>query len=332
MKQNGKRDGGESQVKNIVLMEGLSSREYFWAENKNPRPVLEDIHLIIDKGEAWGITGRSHYEIKLLLEIMANIRSYDKGRCVLIERGMLRHKRVILKHVFYMGNSDMIYNNMNVLEFLMFAMDRFNSDKVALQEQIFEFMIQRGLGRICLTPNSLLTKEEKAVVTLIAAAYSDSVMIVFNFPQYDFDEILVEAIERISSFIRDRGKSLIIGTQNDLLIEKACSHTAFLLEGKILYQGNVEQLRLSYDKIEVIIRDKDIHSLQAQLTPLLAEYKLTVREDSLLISSLEDTACDPASIYKKIAEAGIVPEYMEVNPKTVYNAYEEIVLRHDLQK
>lgn len=332
MKQNVKQDAGETQIKNIVLMEGLSSSEHFWAEDMEPRPVLEDIHLLIDKGETWGITGRSVYETKLLLEIMANIRPYDKGRCVLIERGMLRHKRVILQHVFYLGNSDMLYNNMNVLEFLMFAMGRFDTDKVALQEQIFEFIIQMGLGRISLTPNSLLTKEEKAVVTLMAAAYSDCIMLVFNFPQYDFDEILIEAIARISSFIRHRGKSLIIGTQNHLLIEKACSHTAFLLKGKLIYQGTVEHLRFGYDKIAVIIRDKNIHRLQAQLSPLLTEYKVAVKEDSLHISSLEDTACDPAFIYKKIAEAGIVPEHMEVNSKTVHNAYEEIVLRHDLQK
>jgi len=332
MKHNGKQDTGETQVKNIMFMKDISSSEYFLYENKEQRRVLEDIDLLIKKSEAWGISGQSVFEIKLLLEIMANIRPYDRGRCILIERGMLRHKRVILRHVFYIGNSDMLYNNMNVLEFLMFAMNKSKVDKVELQDRIFEFIIDIGLGNISLTPNKMLTKEEKAIVTLIAAAYSDSIMIVFNFPGYEFDEVLIDAVAKIAMFIRDRGKSLIIGTQNSLLIEKACSHTAFIAAGRIIYQGTVENLRLSFDKIVIIIRDKHIHTILDRLAPLFPDHKLSIKDDSLLVSSLGEEACDPVCIYKKIAEAGIAPDYMEINPKTVHNAYEEIVLQHDLQK
>lgn len=332
MKHNGKQDTVEAQVENIVFMKDISSGEYFLYENKEQRRVLEDIDLLIKRAEAWGISGKSVFEIKLLLEIMANIRPYDKGKCVLIERGMLRHKRVILQHVFYIGNSDMLYNNMNVLEFLMFAVNKLKADKVEIQGRIFEFIIDIGLGNISLTPNKMLTKEEKAVVTLIAAAYSDSAMIVFNFPGYEFDEVLVNAIARISLLIRDRGKSLIIGTQNSLLIEKACSHTAFIADGRVIYQGTVESLRLGFDKVVAVIRDKDIHAILDKLVPLFPDHKLSLKDDSLLISSLGEEACDPGYIYKKIAEAGIVPDYMEINPKTVHNAYEEIVLQYDLQK
>jgi len=332
MKHNGKSDTREAQIENIVFMKDISSSEYFLYENNEKRHVLEDIDLLIKRTEAWGISGQSIFEIRLLLEIMANIRPYDKGSCILIERGMMRHKRVILRHVFYIGSSDMLYSNMNVLEFLMFAMNKLKVDKVELQDRIFEFIIDIGLGNISLTPNKMLTKEEKAVITLIAAAYSESIMIVFNFPGYEFDEVLVDAIVKISMLIRDRGKSLIIGTQNCPLIEKACSHTAFIADGRIIYRGTVESLRLSFDKILVIIRDKDINSIQDKLLPLLPDHRLSVKEGSLLIGSLGEETGDPGYIYKKIAEAGIVPDYMEINPKTVHNAYEEIVLQHDLQK
>lgn len=332
MEHNTKQDTRETQVENIVFMEDISSGEYFLRENEEPRRVLEDIDLLIKKGEAWGISGKSGFEIKLLLEIMANIRPYDTGRCILIERGMVRNKRIILRHVFYIGNSGMVYNNMNVLEFLMFAMNKFKGSRAELQERIFEFLIASGLDYIALTPNRLLTREEKAVVTLVAAAYSDSIMIVFNFPGYEFDEVLIEAIAKISMFIRDRGKSLIIGTQNSLLIEKACTHTAFIADGRIIYRGTVENLRLNFDKIVVIIRDKDIDTMMEQLAPLFSDCVLSIKDDSLLISSYGEEACDPGHIYKKIAEAGFTPGYMEINPKTVGNAYEEIVLGHDLQK
>jgi ABC-2 type transport system ATP-binding protein len=40
--------------------------------------------LLIKKAESWGVFGSSAFEIKLLLEIMANIRPYENGRCVLM--------------------------------------------------------------------------------------------------------------------------------------------------------------------------------------------------------------------------------------------------------
>lgn len=321
-----------AQFENVVLMENVSSCEYFLLDDNEKRPVLEGIDLLVRKGEAWGITGRSSYEIKLLLEIMANIRPYEKGRCVLIERGMLRRKRLILKHVFYICTSEMLYNNMNVLEFLVFAMKKLSRNTVELQHQLFEFIIDIGLGYLSLTLNKVLTKEERAVVTLIAAAYSDSAMIVFNFPDYDFNDVLVDAISKIALFAREKGKSLILGTKNSRLIEKACSHTAVIADGKIIFKGDVREFCVKYDNIAVVIRDKNLEYLQDVLLPLLAGHKLTIKDGSLLISTEDSRPDSPAYIFSKISEAGIFPEYMHINPKTVSNALEEIFARYDLQK
>lgn len=314
----------------VVVMETLSSVEHFLVGGERPRRVLDDITLLIRRAEAWGINGMSLFEIKLLLEIMANIRPYDRGKCVLIERGMMRRKRVILKHVFYIGSPNMLYNNMNVLEFLMFATAKFKINRVVLQEQIFELIISIGLGHLSLTPNHMLTKEEKAVITLIAAAYSDSLMIVFNFPEYVWDEVLINAIARITNFIRERGKTLIMATQNCLLIEKACSHTAIMKEGQLKYSGTVENFRLDFDKVEMIVQDKAAHAMMEKLTLLLPGYELVFKDDSLLISRKDSEVSDHSAIYKKIVESGFTPDSIEINPKTVQNAYEELMRQHDL--
>jgi len=126
---------------------------------------------------------------------------------------------------------------------------------------------------------------------------------------------------------------LMVGTQNCLLIEKACSHTAFIADGKLIYRGTVEDLRFAYDKVVIILRDKDIYYLMDRLALLLPEYRLSIKDEdgSLLISSRGSKADSPGYLYRKIVEAGIVPEHMEINPKTVCNGYEELILQYDLQ-
>lgn len=314
----------------VVLMEAVASVEHFMMGGVVSRRVLDDITLLIRRAEVWGINGTVLFEIKLLLEIMANIRPYDRGKCVLIERGMMRRKRVILKHVFYIGNSNMLYNNMNVLEFLMFITVKLKINKVELQEEIFELIIKVGLGHLSLTPNYLLTKEEKAVITLIAAAYSNSLMIVFNFPEYVWDEVLVNAIPKITNFIREKGKTLILATQNCFLIQKACTHTAIIKEGRMIYSGTVENFRFNFDKVEVIIRDKNVNIMSEKLAALLPGYKLVLLDNSLLICRKGYTVSDTSTIYKTIVDSGFTPELIEINPKTVQNAYEELIQEHDL--
>ena len=321
----------EHSPQRVVLMKAIASVEHFLDGEGIPRRVLDNITLLIGKGEAWGINGTSLFEIKLLLEIMANIRPYDRGKCVLIERGMMRRKRVILKHVFYIGSPEMLYNNMNVLEFLMFATAQSKINKVVLQEQIFELIIAIGLGHLSLTPNYMLTQEEKAVVTLIAAAYSDSLIIVFNFPEYVWDEVLIDVIAKITNFIREKGKTLILATQDCLLIEKACSHTAITKEGQLIYSGTVESFRLNFDKVEVIIRDKAVHAMMEKLVMLLPDYKLVSDDDRLMISRKDSEVSDHRAIYKIIVESGFTPESIEISSKTVQNAYEELLWQHDLQ-
>lgn len=316
----------------VVLMENLSSGEFFERKGEEPRRVLNNISLLIKRGEVWGVKGTSLFEIKLLLEIMANITPYGSGRCVLVERGMMRHKRVILEHVFYIGSPDMVYNNMNVLEFLMFATAKAKLEAVERQGLILELLVKVGLGHLSLSPIRLLNKEEKAVVALITAAYSDSVMIVFNLPDYEFDETMTGAIAAIAAFIREKGKTLIIASQNSVLIERACTHLAVIGKGDLLFSGPVEEFRHRYDKIAVIIRDKAVGAMQDKLAELLPGHEISLKGDRLFIAGADEEGSDPKMIYQKIAEAGLVPAQMQVNPKTVQYAYEELMRQHDIQE
>lgn len=329
MKQRSKTPAG--QVNNVVLMSALSSAEHIVRDGREPRRVLTDIHLRIDKAQSWGITAHTGFEVRLLLEIMGNIRPYDGGKCVLVQRGMMRRKRVILPHVFYIGDADMLYGNMNVLEYLMFATANMRDDRLSMQEELFEFLVAIGLGSICLSVIRWLTAEERATVALVAAAYSDCAMTVFNLPDSVFDERLRRAITATAQLITRRGKTLVIGTTDGALIGQACSHTAFVADGRILYQGATERLRREYDRVVVIIEDADIGDIKQRLVPVLSGCALVEKEGRLLVKTNDATA-SPESLYRAMLEAGIVPRCMRVNEKTVDNAYEELMQQHDLSE
>ena len=99
-----------------VLMEHVGSMEYYQSPQQDPKQVFSDINFEALEGEVWAILGTSAFEVRLLLEIIANARPYKDGRCVLAQKGMMRKKRTILPHVYYIGSTNMLFTNMNVLE------------------------------------------------------------------------------------------------------------------------------------------------------------------------------------------------------------------------
>ncbi|PKM63056.1 MAG: hypothetical protein CVU97_02175 [Firmicutes bacterium HGW-Firmicutes-21] len=320
------------KLSSAVYMEKLSSVEHYLEIGHNPRPVLQSISIEIMKGEIWAITGNNKYEMKLLLEIMANIKPYYNGRCVLMERGMMRHKRVILPHIFYIGNTNMAYNNMNVLEYLMFSTANSSSDVVSQQERIFEQLISFGLGNISLTPISTLTPEYKALVLLIVAIYSLSQLLVFNLPALVFNEAQVTALINIKKYIRSSEQTLVISTLDPLLIERICDHTAFLYNGKLIFQGTTEEFRYKYDRIVLTIKDKNAQNLKERLINALPLYKYDIQDQVITVRNYSADNNNARQIYEEVVAAGFAPDKIRINPKTVKNACEEIIKQYDLQE
>ncbi|MDD4716094.1 MAG: hypothetical protein PHT34_06085, partial [Oscillospiraceae bacterium] len=266
----------------------------------------------------------------LLLQIMGNIRPYYKGRCILSEHGMMRSKRFILPHVFYIGNSSMVYNNMNVLEFLMFAMARNHEDKVQQQERLFEFLIDIGLGKISLTPIYSLPKEYKAVIVLLVSAYSDSQLVIYNFPEYHYNRMLLDAMAEIAKRMMENGKALVIATTNCDLIETVCSHTAFLYNGAVVFHGTVEEFQKTYDSVILTLWDKEAEQIAERLKILLPQYRYEVMEDCLKVRNYGSVQSDPRLVYNTVIDAGFSPRKVSIDPKNVWNACEEITRRYDI--
>lgn len=316
-----------------VFMEDLFSNEMIIASDGVPRPVLHNINLAINKGELWGITGPSLLEIKLLLEIVANIKPYKDGKCVLLERGMMRLKRIILPHVFYIGTTGMAYNNMNVLEFLMFANKNRTFDVIRQQERIFEQLLALGLGNISLTPITALTPKYKVLILLLTAYYSSSQLIVLNLPDLKFAKEHIAPFCNIARLIQSEDKTLILSSTDLGLIESVCTHTAILTDGTVAFAGGVREFCQTYDRIVLTIYDARPQDLMAVLKNRLPRFDYSITDDNrLIIKDYKSVNPDLQPVYQEIAKTEFTPERIVVNRKNYKNAYEEIIRRYDLQK
>lgn len=322
----------KSKKKNSVFMDKVCSMEYYKNKDGVITQVLKDISFISKESDLWVVTGDSLFEIKLLLEILANTKPYQKGKCVLVETGMMRKKRIILNHTFYIGNVNMPFNNMKVLEYLMLATGKNKGNVIERQEKILDLIIELGLGYISLSEINKLKDEEKSIVSLLVSALSNSELIVFNVPLLNFDDKQIEAIKNISKYIKSLNKTLILSTMNIKVAEKVGDNILILRSGKVIYNGEKKEFIERYDKVIFRVYSEDNIKLLKYLKNKNDLFKYRILEDYIEISIYEDFREDKKDIYNMIIDSGIEILKIERNILNVDNAYKELVKRYDLQK
>ncbi|MFA5586863.1 MAG: hypothetical protein WDA02_10170 [Saccharofermentanales bacterium] len=303
----------------VLRLEDLSSREYYALDEGEIQPVLEDLSLSVKRGEIWTFYSKPPYTLQVLLEIMGNMRPAVIGSCFLMEEE-ISGDRKIMDNLFYIGNTDMLYPYMNVLEALMFTCPREGQGALTRQDHFFETLIELGLGHLSLTPVRRLTREEKALVLLLAASYDKSPLVIFNLPDYVFNEDLMEIVGALASRIVEDKRSLILGSTDPNLVESVSTHTAYIDQGSLCYQGTLEELRQTYDRTLVAIEDGNLEAIHEKLALLFPEHLLTLEEEKLILSDPDQRASDPYAIQQEIISAGITPQVIAINRKSVKHA------------
>ncbi len=318
----------------LVVMRDVYSNEYYKSAKNHPVQVLKNISFETKRAKVWSILGNSVFEIMLLTEIMAGARTYQKGQCSLSGLGMMRRKRTVLPHTFYIGSTNMLFNNMKVLEYLMFATSKNKIDPLIRQKQILEKLIAVGLDFVALTPIEILTPEEKAVVTLFCATYSQSSLLIMNLPRLIYDLQLVKVMANISELIISENKTLIITTQCFELAQAISTDVMLIHEGCILHKGNKQSFLEKYDKVIYLVQVEDTQNVLSLLSIALPQYTYSINDtDSNIIQVFDYNKCTTnENFYNVFCKIGITPQAIIRNELSLKNAYIEILREKIVQK
>ena len=320
----------ESTRERAVYMKDICSMEHYYYKDKTQKAVLNDITIDIYQKEVWGIIGEDEYELKLLLEIMANVKPYESGKCVLNNRGMMRRKRRILEHMFYIGDCDMVYKNMKVLEYLMFTTNKTKKNDLDRQEEFLNLLEEIQFSEVCLVSINNLKPQERAIVTLLLASISKSQLIIFNLPEVDFDEKLIKVISNIARRIRESNKAFVIASKNSILVDRVCEKTAFLKDGKLVYKDNTENLKNELDKVIAIIRTKETKKITEYLKVIYPKLGFEINEDSIYIYNDNNIKIDFNDFYRVCSKYGEDIDSIKKWNKSLYNVFKKVVEDSDL--
>ncbi|NLW88899.1 MAG: hypothetical protein GXY43_04145 [Clostridiaceae bacterium] len=319
---------GKDNIKKAVTLTNICSSEHYARDGEGDvRRLIENLSLEVFVGEGVGVSAQNPTEARLLMEIIANIRPYYSGRCVLAEMGMMQHKRRILPHVFFVDTAEMLYNNMSVLEFLVFATDRQNVDSVTRQKHFLKVLIDMDFETLAFSRISTLSDTEKILIEMIIAAESKSLLVIASVPDYLFSVKEIRALNVLFKIIKEHG-SIIVGTSQASLIGICCEKVAFLIDGRIEFFGSVSDLCKSWDKVLYRISDTDPESTAKKLSEIYDEYTYRIDGSGILVYNYSEKPLSDAEFMRRMLENGIRPDYIKINKGRVGNSFEELRRMH----
>ena len=245
-KQRNYTPNGEE--KTAVLMDNVSSMELFAQPDGRYLKVLYDLSLTIPVGRRHGITGDGAFELQLISEIIGNVKPHEKGSCSLMEIGMMRQKRRILPHVYYINDQRVLFEHMHVLGYLMFASEHAPGNPEVKQRDWLKLLLRTGLYPFALTYIRSLNPAEYAIVSSLVAYASQARLVVMDFSRIDVPETLIDPLSALLEECTAAGKTVVLASRQRELVQRACTDASFLVDGTIVAGGSVHALCAAYDR------------------------------------------------------------------------------------
>ena len=210
--------------------------------------VLDDISLKINEGENVVVFGRSGTGKSVLLKCIVRLMEADAGEVLIEGENVLslsiNKLNEIRKHIGFLFQGAALYDSMSVRENLAFPLIRnFNF----IQEEI-NMKINNVLEQVSLLDSidkmpSELSGGMKKRIGLARTIITEPKLILYDEPTTGLDPITSKEISQlIVELQKDLNTTSIIVTHDLICAKIIATHAVVLKDGKIRYEGNIDNL------------------------------------------------------------------------------------------
>jgi len=254
--------------------------------------VIDDISLSISKGNISGILGVNGAGKTTLLECIEGIRSYQKGEiliCDLSQSDALKHAKfgvqmqsASLPEIIKVNEVVKLFCLWNDSNRYQYLMSLFDLESLEYQ-----------------TYHSLSTGQKRKL-HLVLSIVSDPEIIFLDEPTAGLDVEARAELHKMLRSLKSEGKTIILSSHDMAEVESLCDQIIFLKDGKIYFEGTVEEFRnVKINGFQVHIKivnqpEIEVHSMVSinnELPKLLQSFidrNLEIEDLQIKKPSLED--------------------------------------------
>lgn len=208
------------------------------------RPVLRDVSLSIQRGEAVALLGPNGAGKTTSFYIMTGLIAADGGYVMLDGQDitnlpMYRRSRL---GIGYLPQESSIFRGLNVEDNIRAVLEAQDLDKEDQELMLEDLMAEFGVEHLRRTPSMALSGGERRRVEIARALAARPDFILLDEPLAGIDPIAVGDIRNLISHLKNRGIGVLITDHNVRDCLGIVDRAYILHDGKVLMEGAPEEI------------------------------------------------------------------------------------------
>ncbi|MFO7815179.1 MAG: ABC transporter ATP-binding protein [Halanaerobiales bacterium] len=202
--------------------------------------ALDKISVGFPKGQITGLVGPNGSGKSTLLKIITGLVVEDSGQVVI--NGL--ENRRLMGQIAFLPEINHLYDWMTIKEAINFFANQYKDFSVEKAEELLEFMNLTTEQKI-----KALSKGMVARLKLVLVLARKAPLLILDEPLSGIDpNSRARILESLISEYESDFQSIVISTHEVVEAERFFDHVVFLEQGKVLLEGNTDDLRAERNK------------------------------------------------------------------------------------
>lgn len=211
--------------------------------------AVKNLDLRVREGEIMGIIGPNGAGKTTILKMITGLIVPTSGTIEVMGLDMAQHSTYIKRFIGYLPEESPLYENMSVMEYLMFFSELYRMPKGQARERIDQL-----LGSLRLAEKHKLTGElSKGMRRKVAIARTllhDPRLLILDEPNSGLDPLTSFFIIDYLKTLKAQGKTIVLSAHNLFHVEYICDRVSIMKNGELLVCDTMEWIRKSLGERE----------------------------------------------------------------------------------
>lgn len=227
-------------------------------KNYSSRCVVDRVNLELREREIVGLLGPNGAGKTTIFHILIGLVYPEEGKIYLENEEItcLPTYQRARKGIVYLPQESSIFRGLNVEENILAILETLSLDKREREEKLYTLLQEFGLTHLLKQRASLLSGGERRRCEIARALVTEPNFLFLDEPFSGIDPITVSEIQEIIAYLKTKNIGILITDHNVRDTLKITDRAYLIYQGKILFQGNAEELLTNPEARKLYFGDK----------------------------------------------------------------------------
>ena len=208
----------------------------------NGKKAVDNLNLEIQSGDLFAFIGHNGAGKTTTIKSIVGILDFEQGD-ISVDGISIKEKPLKCKeNIAYVPDNPDLYNSLSGIQYLNFIADIYRINNVVRAEKIEYYAKEFGLFEDLTSSISTYSHGMKQKLALIAAFLHSPKLLVMDEPFVGLDPKAAFIVKKMMKEFCEKGGSIFFSTHILEVAQKLCNKIAIIKEGKLIVQGNMEEV------------------------------------------------------------------------------------------